>query len=83
VDGKTNNLSNVVTIQRREDSINVRSLKPMSKRYLKYLSKKYLKKHQIRDFLRVIASEKDKYKLSYFKLNEEEAQEAEEKEETE
>ena len=28
----------------------------MSKRYMKYLTKKYLKKHNVRDWLRVIAS---------------------------
>lgn len=31
-----------------------------SKRYLKYLTKKYLKKHNVRDWLRVIASNKDR-----------------------
>ncbi len=29
-------------------------------RYLKYLTKKYLKKHNVRDWLRVIASNKDR-----------------------
>lgn len=32
----------------------------MSKRYLKYLTKKYLKKYSVRDWLRVIASNKDR-----------------------
>ncbi len=31
-----------------------------------YLTKKYLKKQQIRDFLRVIASNKSTYELRYF-----------------
>lgn len=37
-------------------------------RYLKYLTKKYLKKHYVRGWLRVIASNKDRYvyELSYF-----------------
>ncbi len=43
-----------------------------SKRYLKYLTKKYLKKMELREFLRVVASnEKDKkntYQLKYFKV---------------
>jgi large subunit ribosomal protein L22e len=30
------------------------------RRYLKYLTKKYLKKHNVRDWLRVIASNKDR-----------------------
>ena len=32
----------------------------MQCRYLKYLTKKYLKKHNVRDWLRVIASNKDR-----------------------
>ena len=31
-----------------------------TRRYLKYLTKKYLKKHNVRDWLRVIASNKDR-----------------------
>ena len=46
----------------------------MSKRYLKYLTKKYLKKHNVRDWLRVIASNKDRnvYELRYFNIAEQE-----------
>jgi large subunit ribosomal protein L22e len=42
----------------------------MSKRYLKYLTKKFLKKHNVRDWLRVIASNKDRsvYELRYFNI---------------
>jgi large subunit ribosomal protein L22e len=40
------------------------------------LTKKYLKKQQLRDFLRVIASNKQTYELRYFNMQaEEEAQE--------
>jgi hypothetical protein len=35
---------------------------------LKYLAKKYLKKVDLRDFLRVIASDKNTYQLRYFNL---------------
>ncbi|GKB03063.1 transposase, Ptta/En/Spm [Tanacetum coccineum] len=44
---------------------------PMSKfgerltRYLKYLTKKYLKKHNVRDWLRVVASNKERNSLQY------------------
>lgn len=46
-------------------------------RYLKYLTKKYLKKHNVRDWLRVIASNKDRnvYELRYFNIAENEADE--------
>ena len=48
-------------------------------RYLKYLTKKYLKKHNVRDWLRVIASNKDRnvYELRYFNIGENEAEEEE------
>lgn len=47
-----------------------------SYRYLKYLTKKYLKKHNVRDWLRVIASNKDRsmYELRYFNIAENEGE---------
>jgi large subunit ribosomal protein L22e len=46
-------------------------------RYLKYLTKKYLKKHNVRDWLRVIASNKDRnvYELRYFNIAENDGEE--------
>lgn len=41
-------------------------------RYMKYLTKKFLKKHELRDWLRVIANSKDAYELRYFNINQEE-----------
>ena len=45
--------------------------------YLKYLTKKYLKKHNVRDWLRVISSNKDRniYELRYFNIAENEGEE--------
>ena len=65
--GKTNNLSGHVTVRRDQSRITVISQEPMRKRYLKYLTKKFLKKHQIREFLRVVANNKSSYELRYFK----------------
>ena len=42
---------------------------PFSKRYLKYLTKKFLKKQQLRDYLHVIATNKQTYELRYFSIN--------------
>lgn len=39
---------------------------------MKYLTKKFLKKHELRDWLRVIANSKDSYELRYFNINQEE-----------
>jgi len=45
----------------------------LSKRYLKYLTKKYLKKQNVRDWLHVVASPKDRqaYELKYFDVAQE------------
>lgn len=42
-----------------------------SKRYLKYLTKKYLKKHSLREFLYVVASNKASYQIKYFNIQQE------------
>ena len=34
--------------------------------YLKYLTKKFLKKHTLRDYLRVVATNKATYDIRYF-----------------
>ncbi|KAJ8435646.1 hypothetical protein Cgig2_003301 [Carnegiea gigantea] len=60
VGGKAGNLGDSVTITRDKNKIIVTSDSNFSKRYLKYLTKKYLKKHNVRDWLRVIASNKDR-----------------------
>ncbi|XP_040197436.1 60S ribosomal protein L22-like 1 [Rana temporaria] len=69
VNGKTGNLGNVVHIERQKNKINVVSEKQFSKRYLKYLTKKYLKKNSLRDWLRVVASNKETYELRYFQIS--------------
>uniref|UniRef100_A0AAZ3S843 Large ribosomal subunit protein eL22 n=1 Tax=Oncorhynchus tshawytscha TaxID=74940 RepID=A0AAZ3S843_ONCTS len=72
VNGKTGNLANVIEIARLKNKINVTSQKQFSKRYLKYLTKKYLKKNNLRDWLRVVASDKETYELRYFQISQEE-----------
>ena len=37
-------------------------------RYLKYLTKKFLKKNQLRDYVRVVASNKTTYELRYLHI---------------
>lgn len=70
VNGKTNNMGKDVTLGREKNTkLVLTSDIPFSKRYLKYLTKKYLKKNNLRDWLRVVASGKDKYELRYFQIN--------------
>eukprot|EP00793_Prasinoderma_coloniale_P006309 PRCOL_00001139-RA len=70
--GKAGALGDAVTVG-REGKAKVVVSSPtnaVSKRYMKYLTKKYLKKHNVRDWLRVIASNKDRntYELRYFDI---------------
>merc|ERR1711998_31358 len=75
VDKKTNNLGTSITVGMDKESIVVESKIALSKRYLKYLTKKYLKKQDLKEFLRVISTNKNTYALRYFKINNEEAAE--------
>ena len=71
VDKKRNNLTaGGVELTADEQYVNVEAKAPFSKRQLKYLAKKYLKKVDLRDFLRVVASDKNTYQLRYFNLTE-------------
>ena len=45
---------------------------------MKYLTKKYLKKNSLRDWLRVVASDKHVYELRYFQINDDEGDEGDE-----
>ncbi|OAY63900.1 60S ribosomal protein L22-2 [Ananas comosus] len=77
--GRAGALGDAVAVARDKSRITVTSDGPFSKRYLKYLTKKYLKKHNVRDWLRVIASNKDHciYELRYFNIAENEGEEEE------
>ncbi|KAJ1383450.1 Ribosomal protein L22e [Sesbania bispinosa] len=77
VGGKAGALGDTVSVTREKTKIIVTSDSNFSKRYLKYLTKKYLKKHNVRDWLRVIASNKDRniYELRYFNIAENEGEE--------
>jgi len=69
VDGKTGNLGEKVEIAVDGTSVSVKADAPFSKRYLKYLTKKYLKKHDLREYLHVIASDPTTYELRYFNID--------------
>lgn len=79
VKNKKNYLSKVVNFRhsRTRDNSFAYSVLLLFFRYLKYLVKKYLKKNNVRDWLRVIAANKDRnvYELRYFNIAETEADE--------
>mmetsp|Transcript_33973 Transcript_33973/g.61582 ORF Transcript_33973/g.61582 Transcript_33973/m.61582 type:complete len:126 (+) Transcript_33973:40-417(+) len=75
VNGKAGNLGDAVEVTCDKTKVYVSAEAPFSKRYLKYLTKKYLKKFQLRDYLHVIASDRDRqaYELKYFKIGDDAA----------
>ncbi|GAB2221459.1 hypothetical protein Drorol1_Dr00012639 [Drosera rotundifolia] len=80
VGGKAGALGDAVTVVREKSKITISSAdSDFSKRYLKYLTKKYLKKHNVRDWLRVIAANKERnvYELRYFNIAENEGEDEE------
>jgi large subunit ribosomal protein L22e len=81
VNGKTGVLGDAVTISRDKTKLQIVAVPPFSKRYLKYLTKKYLKKQQLRDYLRVISSDKQTYELRYFNIHDAGNEEADEDDE--
>merc|ERR1711887_99246 len=74
VNGKTGQLGDKVTLNREKSKIYVTVELPFSKRYLKWLTKKYLKKHQLRDYVHVVASSKNMYELRYFNIPDNDAE---------
>lgn len=75
VEGKPGNLGSAVSVNKDSSNIIVQSTIPFSKRYLKYLTKKYLKKQDLKDYLRVVATNKNQYELRYFNIQSDEAAE--------
>ena len=43
---------------------------------MKYLTKKFLKKNNLRDYIRVVATNKTNYELRYFQINQAEEEES-------
>lgn len=75
VKGRIGKLGDNIKVNNDERKVSVESNIGLSKRYLKYLTKKYLKKHSLREFLYVIASDKKNYQIKYFNIQQEGADE--------
>lgn len=71
VNGKTGKLGEVVKVNNDDKKVTVKAEIAFSKRYLKYLTKKYLKRHSLREFLYVIALNKNTYQVKYFNIQQE------------
>uniref|UniRef100_A0A8C7NPA9 Ribosomal protein L22-like 1 n=1 Tax=Oncorhynchus mykiss TaxID=8022 RepID=A0A8C7NPA9_ONCMY len=66
VNGKTGNLANVVEINLLKNKIHV------TEPAFQEVSYWYLKKNNLRDWLRVVLSDKETYELRYFQISQEE-----------
>jgi large subunit ribosomal protein L22e len=75
VEGKLGNLQDRVAVAQDSHKIVVSASVAFSKRYLKYLTKKYLKKQELRDYLHVVATDKNTYELKYFNVQQDEEEE--------
>ncbi|CAZ85101.1 unnamed protein product [Tuber melanosporum] len=76
VDGRVGNLGDVIQISQEGDGkIVVLAHTQFSGRYLKYLTKKYLKKHQLRDWLRVVSTSRGVYELKFYNVVDDGAEE--------
>eukprot|EP00300_Choanocystis_sp_HF-7_P002718 c12052_g1_i1.p1 GENE.c12052_g1_i1~~c12052_g1_i1.p1 ORF type:complete len:130 (+),score=40.52 c12052_g1_i1:1-390(+) len=75
VNGKAGQLGDAVKISKDGTTIHIAAQAPFSKRYIKYLAKKFLKKHQLRDWLHVIADSPTTYELRYFEIQGDEDEE--------
>lgn len=69
VNNKTGQLGTAVVVSRDRSRITVEANIKFSKRYLKYLTKKFLKQQNLRDWMRVVASDKNTYELRYFNIS--------------
>ncbi|KAI1296491.1 60S ribosomal protein L22 [Halotydeus destructor] len=80
VNGKTGNLSNSIVIERTKTKVTIIAEIPFSKRYIKYLTRRYLQKHNLRDWLRVVATNNEGFELRYFQINNEDDEEEDDNE---
>merc|ERR1711881_495108 len=80
VEGKIGNLAaSGITVDNNKSVLSVNAEGgPLSKRYLKYLTKRYLKKNNLREWLRVVAEDKQSYTLKYFNINQDDEESDEE-----
>ncbi|WBF12401.1 hypothetical protein N7582_001694 [Saccharomyces uvarum] len=81
VDGAVGNLGKAIEVTEDGSIVTIVATAKFSGKYLKYLTKKYLKKNQLRDWIRFISIRQNQYKLVFYQVTPEEADEDEEDEE--
>lgn len=59
-----------VDVSGKDSKVHIQTNVIFSKRLVKYLAKKYLKKQDMRDYLRVVATDKHSYAVKYCNISE-------------
>nr|QLA09626.1 60S large subunit ribosomal protein eL22 [Euglena gracilis]6ZJ3_Lj Chain Lj, Ribosomal protein eL22 [Euglena gracilis] len=77
VKGRTGKLRDAVKVGIDGTSVSIKAFIAFSKKYLKFLTKKYLKKKTLRDWLRVVSTNKTTYELRYFNIHDQDEGEEE------
>lgn len=75
VNGKTGALGEKVKVSVQDKKLQITSFVAFSKRYFKYLTKRFLKKKLLRDWLRVVSTNKDRFELRYYNIHDSETAE--------
>jgi len=57
-----------ISMNERMNHINFVAKAPLRKRAIKYYAKKYITKMQLRDYMRVVASNKQGFEVQYYKV---------------
>lgn len=72
LNGIKGKLNNKVRVFMKSNVLHVSSAIAYRKKYFKYVTKKFLKKKSLRDWVRILATGKDTYKLKYYNIHDEE-----------
>jgi len=72
--GRKGKLSDKVKIHMNDNILSITTTMQYQKRYFKYLTKKFLKKRNLREWLRILATNKQDYTLKYFNIHDQEAE---------
>ena len=70
--GRKGKLGDKVKLSQEDNVITVATTMKYRKRYFKYLTKKFLKKKSLRDWLRILATNKGEYTLRYYNIQDNE-----------
>jgi large subunit ribosomal protein L22e len=72
LNGRKGKLSEKVRLSMNDNVLTITTTMAYRKKYFKYLTKKFLKKKDLRDWIRILATGKETYKLKYFNIQDQE-----------